>query len=60
MQAFLRSYFDHFAFQSIYTEQFLDYLRANLLHEEAWRGDGSADPGVGVRPGHTGRRSAAF
>jgi aminopeptidase N len=31
MQAFLRSYFDHFAFQSIYTEQFLDYLRANLL-----------------------------
>jgi aminopeptidase N len=31
LQAFLRSYFDHFAFQSIYTEQFLDYLRANLL-----------------------------
>lgn len=31
MQAFLRGYFDHFAFQSIYTEQFLDYLRANLL-----------------------------
>jgi len=28
---FLRGYFDHFAFQSIYTEQFLDYLRANLL-----------------------------
>ena len=31
VQAFLRSYFDHFAFQSIYTEQFLDYLRSNLL-----------------------------
>ena len=31
LQKFLRSYFDHFAFQSIYTEQFLDYLRANLL-----------------------------
>ena len=31
LQTFLRSYFDHFAFQSIYTEQFLDYLRANLL-----------------------------
>ncbi len=31
LQSFLRSYFDHFAFQSIYTEQFLDYLRANLL-----------------------------
>ena len=31
VDAFLRGYFDHFAFQSIYTEQFLDYLRANLL-----------------------------
>lgn len=31
LQSFLRSYFDHFAFQSIYTEQFLDYLRSNLL-----------------------------
>jgi leukotriene A-4 hydrolase/aminopeptidase len=31
LQAFLRGYFDHFAFQSIYTEQFLDYLRPNLL-----------------------------
>jgi len=28
---FLRSYFDHFAFQSITTEEFLDYLRKNLL-----------------------------
>lgn len=28
---FLRSYFDRFAFQSITTEQFLDYLNANLL-----------------------------
>jgi leukotriene-A4 hydrolase len=31
LDAFLRSYFDHFAFQSIDTEQFLDYLRAHLL-----------------------------
>ena len=29
--AFLRGYFDHFAFQSITTEQFLGYLQANLL-----------------------------
>lgn len=28
---FLRGYFNHFAFQSITTEQFLDYLKANLL-----------------------------
>jgi leukotriene-A4 hydrolase len=28
---YLRSYFDHFAFQSITTEQMLDYLKANLL-----------------------------
>ena len=31
LDAFLRGYFDHFAFQSISTETFLDYLRANLL-----------------------------
>ncbi|TZF89787.1 M1 family metallopeptidase [Cognatilysobacter lacus] len=29
--AFLRGYFDHFAFQSITTEQFADYAKANLL-----------------------------
>lgn len=29
--AFLREYFDHFAFQSITTETFVDYLQANLL-----------------------------
>jgi aminopeptidase N len=28
---FLRGYFDHFAFQSISSEQFRDYARANLL-----------------------------
>ena len=28
---FLRGYFDHFAFQSITTDQFVDYLKANLL-----------------------------
>lgn len=31
LDTFLRGYFDHFAFQSLDTEQFLDYLRANLL-----------------------------
>jgi leukotriene-A4 hydrolase len=29
--AFLRGYFDHFAFKSITTEQFLSYLQENLL-----------------------------
>jgi leukotriene-A4 hydrolase len=29
--AFLRGYFDHFAFKSINTGQFLDYLKENLL-----------------------------
>jgi len=29
--AFLRGYFDHFAFQSITTEQFLDYAKKNLF-----------------------------
>ena len=29
--AFLRGYFDHFAFQSIGTEQFVEYLQHNLL-----------------------------
>jgi leukotriene-A4 hydrolase len=28
---FLKSYFNHFAFQSITTEQFVDYLKQNLL-----------------------------
>ena len=31
LDAFLRSYFDHFAFRSITTEQFRDYLERNLL-----------------------------
>jgi leukotriene-A4 hydrolase len=30
---FLRSYFDHFAFQSITTDQFLAFLKTNLLNE---------------------------
>ena len=32
--AFLRSYFDHFAFQSIHSGQFVDYLRAELIAKE--------------------------
>ncbi len=31
LDRFLKEYFDHFAFQSISTEQFRDYLSANLL-----------------------------
>lgn len=31
LDAFLRGYFDHFAFQSIATPQFVDYLKAELL-----------------------------
>ncbi len=31
LDRFLRGYFDHFAFQSIRTEDFVRYLRANLL-----------------------------
>ncbi len=30
---FLKSYFNHFAFQSITTDQFVDYLKQNLLNE---------------------------
>ncbi|HEX3143391.1 MAG TPA: M1 family metallopeptidase [Pyrinomonadaceae bacterium] len=30
---FLKSYFDHFAFQSITTDQFEDYLKQNLLNQ---------------------------
>ncbi len=32
--AFLRSYFDHFAFQSIDTTQFADYLKSELLDKD--------------------------
>ncbi len=32
--AFVRGYFDHFAFQSITTKQFLDYLNRNLLNSD--------------------------
>ncbi|WP_226469430.1 M1 family metallopeptidase [Luteimonas panaciterrae] len=31
--AFLRGYFDHFAFQSINSQQFADYAKANLLNK---------------------------
>lgn len=35
--AFLRSYFDHFAFRSVSTEQFVDYLDRHLLSEHPGR-----------------------
>ena len=34
LDAFLRQYFDHFAFESIDTEQFIAYLKANLLQKD--------------------------
>ncbi|MBL36833.1 MAG: aminopeptidase [Xanthomonadales bacterium] len=34
LDAFLRQYFDHFAFESIDTEQFIAYLEANLLPKD--------------------------
>ena len=37
LDAFLKGYFDHFAFQSITTEQFLQYLDANLLARDPGR-----------------------
>ncbi len=40
--SFVRSYFDHFAFQSIPTRQFEEYLRENLLASGAANGPGSA------------------
>ncbi len=37
--SFLREYFDHFAFQSITTQQFVDYLKANLLDKQPGKMD---------------------
>ncbi|HKL53694.1 MAG TPA: M1 family metallopeptidase [Wenzhouxiangellaceae bacterium] len=34
LDAFLRQYFDHFAFESIDTEEFIAYLEANLLPQD--------------------------
>jgi len=60
---FLKGYFDHFAFQSITTQQFLDYIKANLVDKypgkatmaqiEAWiysPGIPSFAPQVQARP----------
>jgi leukotriene-A4 hydrolase len=35
LDQFLKSYFDHFAFQSITTEQFVDYLNKHLLDQNS-------------------------
>ncbi len=56
---FLQSYFDHFEFQSIDTEQFRDYLEANLLPTQAGRGDQGRARRVGVRAGPAEERGAA-
>ncbi|MBB5437500.1 aminopeptidase N [Pedobacter sp. AK017] len=42
--AFLRSYFDAHAFQSLTTEQFLDYLNKNLI-----KGDGELEQKINVK-----------
>jgi leukotriene A-4 hydrolase/aminopeptidase len=34
---FLRGYFDHFAFQSITTADFVDYLKEHLLSRDGWK-----------------------
>ncbi|SPE42233.1 Aminopeptidase N [Candidatus Sulfopaludibacter sp. SbA3] len=55
--AFLHAYFDHFAFQSITTAQFLEYLRGQLASEvpvEQW----IFQPGI--PPGAAEPRSEAF
>ena len=42
--AFLKGYFDHFAFQSITTEDFLDYLREHLI-----RGDKTLEESLRIQ-----------
>ena len=69
--AFLRGYFDHFAFQSISSQQFADYAKANLLDKypgkvtqdefDAWLyepGVPSIAPQVDVAALRRGRRRA--
>ena len=56
--AFLREYFEHFAFQSITTEVFVDYLQRRLLHGDAdsprRMALSAGTPGIGPPP-HFGR-----
>ncbi len=57
--AFLHGYFDHFAFKSITTEQFNDYLAENLLGPLSGHRDPRAGARLGERSGHSGRCRAA-
>ena len=57
--AFLHGYFDHFAFKSITTEQFNDYLEANLLARFPGIVSREQVLDLGERSGHSGRCRAA-
>ena len=56
--AFLRGYFDHFAFQSISTQQFADYAKANLLDKYPGQGHPGRIRRVAVCAGRAGDRAA--
>ena len=57
--AFLHGYFDHFAFQSISTEQFNEYLFANLLDRSPGHRQPRSGARVGECSGHPGGCGAA-
>ena len=50
--AFLKAYFDHFAFQSISSAQFADYAQAHLLDTQSRQGQPRRVRRVAERPGH--------
>ena len=56
--AFLRGYFDHFAFQSISSQQFADYAKANLLRQVSGQGHPGRVRRLAVPAGHPGDRAA--
>ena len=55
--AYLRSYFDRHAFQSITTDVFLEDLRANLLRNDAALEQTAAPGRVGEQAGPAGQRA---
>ncbi len=56
---FLRKWFDEHAFKSATTEEFLAFLKTNLLDSQAWRRHRRADSGVAAHREHPGLRGAA-
>ena len=55
---FLKGYFDHFAFQSISTQQFADYTKEQPAGEESRQGDRGRVRRMAVRAGRAGDRAA--